>query len=96
MNILRRMQLNDVVICSDYVISGREWSIGGMIHTERSEKKLFQYRSVHHKTRMDWPGIEQSPEPWSVYSMRSEKAFLMVRQDQLATQWPAGQLVGSL
>ena len=49
MNILWRTQLDDAVSCSDYVITGRDWSIAGMLHTERSEMKLFQYRCVHQK-----------------------------------------------
>ena len=47
------MQLNDAVICSDYVICGTEWSIGGMIRTERTERKLFHYLGFHHRTHMD-------------------------------------------
>jgi hypothetical protein len=29
-----------------------------------SEKKLSQYHSVHHKSHLDWPGIERGPPQW--------------------------------
>jgi len=47
------MQLNDAVSCLYYVISGTEWSIGGMIHTERSEKKVFLSTTVF-ATKFTW------------------------------------------
>jgi hypothetical protein len=49
------------------------WSIGGMVVTGENsvEINLSQYRSVDHKSHVDWLGIESGPsrcveasEPW--------------------------------
>ena len=43
------------------------WSNGGMILTVKpkySEKPLSRYHVVHHKSHMDWPGIEPGTPRW--------------------------------
>ena len=53
--------------CQNYVtfvIDGLSWSIGGMILTGKPkywEKNLSRFHFVHHKFRMNWPGIEPGP-----------------------------------
>jgi len=40
------------------------WNTGGMIMTGRMKvlwQNLFQWQSVHHKSRTDWPGIQPVP-----------------------------------
>jgi hypothetical protein len=63
-NPVMKMMMMKIIFLSFLLVMEHQWNEIGMGKRKYSGKNLSQCRFVHHKSHMDWPGIEPGPPRW--------------------------------